>query len=263
MPQFAANLSMMFNEHAFLDRFAAAADAGFNAVEFLFPYEASPGVVAERLKSAGMEQALFNLPPGDWEDGERGLAALPGREKDFAAALSKALEYADALACKRLHVMSGIVPSGADLQACEGTYLDNLTMASEHAAQAGVTLLIEPINGRDMPGYFLNRLDDARRIIERVKADNLALQFDFYHTQITHGDLATNFREYLGITGHVQVAGVPERHEPNVGEINYDYLFKAIDSSTYDGFVGCEYRPRAGTIEGLGWLKDYRSAGSA
>jgi len=260
MPRFAANLSMMFNEHAFLDRFAAAADAGFEAVEFLFPYEVAATVVAQRLQAAGLQQALFNLPPGDWAAGERGLAALPGRAAEFASALDKALDYAEALACKRLHVMAGIVPAGTDPQACEGTYLDNLTYASARAAEAGITLLIEPINGRDMPGYFLHRLDHARRIIERVNAGNLALQFDFYHTQITHGDLATNFRQYLGITGHVQIAGVPERHEPDVGEINYRYLFDAIDASGYAGFVGCEYRPRGGTREGLRWLDAYRAA---
>lgn len=258
MPKFAANLSMMFNEHAFLDRFAVARDNGFDVVEFLFPYEAAPDVVAAKLQAAGLTQALFNLPPGDWEAGERGLACLPGREAEFAQALDKALVYAQALDCKQLHVMAGIVPTGGDLQAHESCYLTNLALAAGKAAELGIAIMIEPINARDMPGFFLNRLEQARRLIELCGQENVKLQFDFYHTQITHGDLAMHFREYLAITGHVQIAGVPDRHEPDSGEINFDYLFGLMDELGYDGFVGCEYRPAGDTLEGLGWITRYR-----
>lgn len=254
MPKFAANLSMMFNEHTFLDRFAAARAAGFEAVEFLFPYADPPPVVAQALNSAGLIQALFNCPPGDWEAGERGMAALPGREEEFATSFDQALVYAKALACRRLHVMAGIVPGNADRQASESCYLTNLTLAAQKAAAADIEIMIEPINARDMPGYFLNSLDQARRLIERIGQPNVKLQFDFYHTQITHGDLAMHFREYQAITGHVQIAGVPERHEPDIGEINYPYLLNLLDELGYDGFVGCEYRPRGETVAGLGWL---------
>lgn len=259
MPKFAANLSMMFNEHTFLDRFAAARDAGFEAVEFLFPYAQTPQTVADQLQGAGLTQALFNMPPGDWDGGERGLASLPGREVDFQKSLDLALPYAEALNCRRIHMMAGIVPPGADLQAHESCYLSNLVFAAERTVGQGIEILIEPINGRDMPGYFLNRLDQARRLIERAGQPNVKLQFDFYHTQITHGDLIMNFRQYQAITGHVQVAGVPERHEPDTGEVNYQRIFELLDESGYEGFVGCEYRPRASTLDGLGWLRQHRS----
>jgi hydroxypyruvate isomerase len=257
MPRFAANLSMMFTEYDFLDRFAAAADVGFKAVEYLFPYEYSAEELARRLELAGLEQALFNLPPGDWTKAERGLAALPGREADFAQAVDRALAYARVLRCPKLHAMAGILQPGADRAAARRTYVANLRHAAERAAEAGVMLLIEPINTRDIPGYFLNRPSEAREIIEEVGAANLRLQFDLYHCQIMVGDLATQTRLNADITGHIQIAGVPERHEPDVGEINYPYLFGVIDETGYDGWIGCEYRPRGETADGLGWLKPW------
>ncbi|HEV2674496.1 MAG TPA: 2-oxo-tetronate isomerase [Aliidongia sp.] len=255
MPRFAANLSMMFVEYDFLDRFAAAADAGFKAVEYLFPYEYPAEELARRMERAGLEQALFNLPPGDWAKAERGLAALPGREADFARAVDQAIAYAQVLRCPKLHAMAGILPVTADRAAARRTYVANLRHAADRAAAAGVTILIEPINTRDIPGYFLNRPSEGREIIEEVGATNLALQFDVYHCQIMVGDLATQIRAHADVTGHIQIAGVPERHEPDVGEINYPYLFDVIDQTGYDGWIGCEYRPKGETADGLGWLK--------
>ena len=257
MPRFAANLSMMFTEYDFLDRFAAAADAGFKAVEYLFPYEYPADELARRLGRAGLEQALFNLPPGDWAKAERGLAALPGREADFARAADQAIAYARLLHCPKLHAMAGILAPEVDRTVARQTYVANLRHAAQRAAEAGITILIEPINTRDMPGYFLNRPSEARRIIEEVGMPNLELQFDVYHCQIMVGDLATQIRAQADITGHIQIAGVPERHEPDIGEINYPYLFDVIDQTGYDGWIGCEYRPRGETADGLGWLKPW------
>jgi 2-dehydrotetronate isomerase len=257
MPRFAANLSMMFTEHDFLDRFAAAADAGFKAVEFLFPYAHPPAEIAARLAQAGLEPALFNLPPGDWAGGERGLAALPGREAEFARSVETALDYAAATGCRKLHCMAGLVPSGIDRATALRTYLANLRHAAARVADQGITLLIEPINTRDIPGYFLNRPSEAPDIIAAVGAANLALQFDVYHAQIMVGDLATQLRDHAGIIGHIQIAGVPERHEPDLGEVNYPYLFEVIDRFGYSGWIGCEYRPRGSTLAGLGWVEPW------
>lgn len=257
MPKFAANLSMMFNEVEFLDRFDAAAMAGFKGVEFLFPYAFEAEALRARLDAAGLTQALFNLPPGDFEKGDRGFAALPGREADFDAALDTALGYAETLECDLLHVMSGIVPAGTAREACTEALIANLKRAAPKAAARGKTLIIEPINTRDIPGYFLNTQAQARAILEAVAADNVGLQFDFYHVQIVEGDLAKTFEVQRDLIRHVQIAGVPERHEPNVGEINYPYLFELMDRLGYDGWVGCEYRPRAGTVEGLSWMKGF------
>jgi hydroxypyruvate isomerase len=249
---------MMFNEMEFLARFSAAAEAGFTAVEFLFPYDHPKSELAARLREAGLEQVLFNLPPGDWNAGERGVAALPGRESEFRAGLATALEYAEALGCPRLHAMAGVVPKGVDLAQCEAVYVDNLRFAARAARSAGVELLIEPINARDMPGYFLNRTDQACRIIEAVGQDNLFLQYDVYHAQISEGFLVETFRANRDRIRHIQIAGVPGRGEPDAQqEINYPFFFAAIDAAGYDGWFGCEYRPRAGTVEGLGWLAPY------
>lgn len=257
MPRFAANLSMMYNEHAFLDRFAAAAADGFQAVEYLFPYEHPAAEIRARLDEHGLTQALFNAPPGDWAAGERGLAALPGRETEFRAAFSRALEYASVIGNDRIHVMAGLVPAGADHARCRATYLENLAYAAASAAPQGITVLIEPINQRDMPGYFLSRQDDGQTICQQVGAANLKVQFDCYHCQIVEGDVTKKLqRDFAGI-GHIQIAGVPERHEPDIGELNYPYLFDVIDALGYTGWIGCEYRPRAGTSAGLGWLKPY------
>lgn len=255
MPRFAANLSMMFTERPFLDRFQASADAGFKGVEFLFPYAETVEHVAARRAAAGVDQALFNLPPGDWDAGERGLASLPGREEEVAEGLALALRYAEALSCPMLHCMAGMLPPRADRIEREPTYIANLKAAACACAEAGITLVIEPINTRDMPGYFLNYQRDARRVIEAVGEPNLKLQLDLYHCQIMEGDLARHIREYADITGHVQIAGVPDRHEPDIGEVDYRYLFDVLDETGYRGWVGCEYRPIGRTEDGLGWLR--------
>lgn len=257
MPRFAANLSMMYTEHDFLDRFAAAAKDGFQAVEYLFPYDHPAAEIRQRLDAHGLTQALFNAPPGDWAAGERGIAALPGRETEFRNAFAKALEYAAVIGNDRVHVMAGLVPADADRARCRAVYLVNLAYAAASAAAHGITVLIEPINTRDMPGYFLNRQDDAQAICQQVGAANLKVQFDCYHCQIVEGDIAKKLERDFGGIGHIQIAGVPERHEPDIGELNYPYLFDVIDRLGYTGWIGCEYRPRAGTSEGLGWLKPY------
>ncbi|MBP0622717.1 2-oxo-tetronate isomerase [Cupriavidus consociatus] len=257
MPRFAANLSMMYNEHAFLDRFAAAAADGFQAVEYLFPYEHPAAELRARLDANGLTQALFNAPPGDWAAGERGLASLPGREAEFRDAVGRALEYASVIGNDRVHVMAGLVPADADSARYRATYLENVAFAAKAAAAQGVTIVLEPINTRDMPGYFLNRQDDAQAICKEVGAANLKVQFDCYHCQIVEGDIAMKLRRDMPGIGHIQIAGVPERHEPDLGELNYPYLFDLIDTLGYQGWIGCEYRPRAGTSEGLGWLKPY------
>lgn len=258
MPRFAANLSMMFQEHAFLDRFAAARGAGFEAVEFLFPYAFPAEEVAAKLRENGLTQALFNLPPGDWDKGERGFAALPGREAELGPAIETALRYAAALDCPRVHLMAGIPPADADRAACRRAYVANVRQAAQACRAQGRDLLLEPINTRDMPGYFLSYQREGRAVIEEVGLDNVKLQLDLYHCQIMEGDLATHIRELLPVTGHIQIAGVPGRHEPDVGEINYPYLFELLDSLGYQGWIGCEYRPRGRTEDGLGWFAPYR-----
>jgi hydroxypyruvate isomerase len=256
MPRFASNLSMMFTEWPFLDRFAAAADAGFDAVEFLFPYDFPAAEVGRRLASAGLTQALFNLPPGDWNRGERGLAVDPARRAEFRESLRRADDYVAATAVGRVHLMAGIAPAGdATAAAC---YEDCLREASAHFARSGVDVLIEPLNGRDVPGYFLNSFHQADSLITRLALPNLKLQFDCYHRQILHGDVTMAFRSVLAKVGHVQIASIPSRHEPDLEELNYAFLFDEFDRLDYAGFVGCEYRPRSGTIEGLGWLKAHR-----
>ena len=265
MPRFAANLSMLYNEHAFLDRFAAAAAYGFEAVEYLFPYAHPASELSTRLQEHGLEQVLFNGPPGDWERGERGLACLPGREDEFRRGIDQALGYAAALRCPRVHVMAGLAPSQADRAALRATYLNNLAWAAAQAAPRGIDILIEPINTRDIPGFFLNRQDHAHEIVTEIGAANLKVQMDLYHCQIVEGDLAKKLERYLpiGAVGHLQVAGVPERHEPDVGEVNYRYLFDLVDRLGYSGWIGCEYRPRlaapGGTSAGLGWFQPFRT----
>ncbi len=259
MPKFAANLSMMFQELPFLERFAAASTAGFAGVEFLFPYEFPKEEITARLHAAELSQALFNSVPGQWGSGERGLACLPGREAEFQAGVDLALDYAAALSCPTVHVMAGLRPNDVPDATLEAVYVANLETAAAKAATQGVTLVIEPINTRDIPGFFLNYQGHARRIIERVGAANLKLQLDLYHCQIMEGDLAMHIRDFADIAGHVQIAGVPERHEPDVGEINYPYLFELLDRVGYSGWVGCEYRPRGKTEDGLGWFQPWRS----
>ncbi len=258
MPIFAANLTLMFNEWPFLDRFDAAADAGFQAVECLFPYDHPPAAVAARLRRNGLTQALFNMPPGDWAAGERGLAALPERFADLRAGVETALRYAEATGCRRLHLMAGLADPA------DPVAWDSVRRAVSHAADAlaghGVDLLLEPINGRDMPGYFLNDFTAAERLIGDLDRPNLKLQFDLYHRQILHGDCTLALRRLLPIIGHIQIASVPSRHEPVGEELNCSFLFDELDRLGYQGFVGCEYRPRAGTLAGLGWFRPQRPA---
>jgi 2-dehydrotetronate isomerase len=258
MPKFAANLSMLYTEHAFLDRFAAAARDGFKAVEYLFPYEHPAADIAAQLKAHGLQQVLFNAPPGDWAAGERGTACLPGREAEFREGVGRAIEYARALGCPRIHLMAGLAPesgSGADRALLRKTYLANLAWAAAQAKD--IHFLMEPINTRDIPRFFLNRQDQAHEIVLEVGAPNLKVQMDLYHCQIVEGDLAKKIEMYLptGRVSHLQIAGVPERQEPDIGEINHPYLFALIDRLGYDGWIGCEYRPKGNTSAGLGWMK--------
>ncbi len=262
MPRFAANLSFLYIEQAFVDRFAAAARDGFSAVEFAFGYDFDRRDLAQRLADHGLQQVLINAPPGDLQAGERGLAGLPGREAQFQRSLlDQALPYADALRCPRLHVMAGVLPVGADRAACRAAFVANLAWAAPLAASAGIELLIEPINPRDIPGYLLNRQDEAHAIVAEVGSPNLKVQMDLYHCQIVEGDVAIKLRQYLptGRVGHLQIAGVPERHEPDQGELYHPYLFALIDELDYNGHIGCEYRPTAGTSAGLGWMARYRT----
>ena len=257
MPNFAANLSMMFTEVPFLDRFKAAVDAGFRAVEFLFPYQHTPNEIAMRLQENYLTQALFNLPPGDWEKGERGQGILPGREQVFADSLELAITYANAFNCKQIHCMAGIAPHDVAHETLNEIFIANLRVAAARLKKEDIRALIEPINYFDIPGYFLNTQAQARDIIDRVGSDNLYLQQDLYHCQIMEGNLAQKIKEYRDIVCHYQIAGTPGRHEPDVGEINYPYLFDQIDELGYDGFIGCEYRPKGETRAGLGWAAKY------
>jgi hydroxypyruvate isomerase len=254
VPKFAANLTMMFNEVAFPRRFAAAAAAGFKAVEFLFPYDYGPQEVAAWLRDNGLENVLFNLPPGDWAAGERGIAALPGREAEFRAGVARAIEYALALGTGRVHMMAGLVPAGADRGLHRETYLANLRHAAAEVGKHGITLLMEPINGRDMPGYFLQTQADAHALRKECGQPNVKVQMDFYHAQIVEGDLAMTFKNNFDGIGHVQIASVPARNEPDDGEVNYPFLYRLLDELGYEGWIGCEYRPRGKTEDGLGWL---------
>ena len=262
MPKFAANLTMMFTEVAFPDRFAAAAAAGFSAVEFLFPYDYLPEQVALCLQKNGLKNVLFNLPCGDWAAGERGLAALPGREAEFEAGVARAIDYALALGTTRLHMMAGVIPAGVDPASCRATYLANLCFAAGAVAKHGITLMIEPINGRDMPGYFLQTQQQGHELRLASGQPNVKVQMDFYHAQIMEGDLAATLRANLPDIGHVQIAGVPYRNEPDDGEVNYAYLFPLLDELGYEGWVGCEYRPRSCTEDGLSWLDTVNTQGS-
>jgi hydroxypyruvate isomerase len=257
MPKFAANLSMMYQEHPFLERFAAAARDGFKAVEYLFPYAHDAAEIRARLDEAGLVQALFNAPPGDWDAGERGLASLPGREDEFRAGIATALDYARVLGNDRIHVMAGLIAPGEDRARHRDVYLSNLAYAAKEAASAGVTLVLEPINTRDMPGFFLNRQDEAHAVCAEVGAPNLKVQMDLYHCQIVEGDLAMRLTRHFAGVGHIQIAGVPDRHEPDDGEVNFSYLFGLIDRLGYTGWIGCEYRPRGATSAGLGWVRPY------
>jgi len=258
MPRFAANLSMMFTEVPFLDRFARARAAGFEAVEFLFPYEHPAAEIAQRLKDHGLRQVLFNAPPGDWAAGERGIAALPGRGEAFREGIRRALDYATALPCPRLHVMAGLTPAGVPRDTLLATYAVNLAWAAEECAKAGVKPVIEPINHRDIPGFFLNTTDEAAAIIQAVGPERLGMQFDLYHCQVTEGDVVKRVEKHLPLIAHMQVADTPGRHEPGTGEVNWPFVFAQIDALGFRGWIGCEYRPAGITEDGLGWFAPYR-----
>jgi hydroxypyruvate isomerase len=257
MPRLAANLTMMYKEHAFLERFAAAARDGFRGVEFLFPYEHPAAEIRARLEANGLEQALFNLPPGDWNAGERGLASRPGREDEFRRSVDLGLAYARVIGNRRVHAMAGLIAPGESRERHREVYVKNLAHAARQAATAGLTVVIEPINTRDIPGFFLNTQAEAHAVCREVGAENLRVQMDLYHCQVVEGDLAMKMRKHIAGVGHVQIAGVPERHEPDVGELNYPYLLRLLDELGYDGWVGCEYNPRAGTSAGLAWARPW------
>ncbi len=255
MPRFCANLSMLFTELPFLDRFEAAARAGFNGVECMFPYDVPAADIADRLKANNLVQVLFNLPPGDWAAGERGIAALADRTDEFRAGVEQALGYALALGCSKVHCLAGIA---AGTQARE-TYVANLRHAARAFAEHGIDVLIEPINTRDIPGYFLTGTQQALDVIAEVGAANLRLQYDCYHMQIMQGDLSPTIERLLPSIGHIQVADTPGRNEPGTGEINYPFVFAHLDRIGYGGWVGCEYRPLAATQDGLKWLAPHMS----
>lgn len=256
MTKLAANLSMLFTELAFLDRFEAAAQAGFKAVEYLFPYAYSPADIQARLQKHHLHQVLFNAPPGDWQLGERGIACLPGREQEFLAGVHQAIEYATILGNNRIHIMAGIIPAGRCVDAFQQCYISNLQLAAQLADTAGITLLIEPINNIDMPGYLLNYPQQAADLIDKINRPNVRLQFDVYHCQIMQGNVVETFKRLHKYVDHVQIAGVPGRHEPDQGELNYAYILQQISHAGYSGYIGCEYQPRTTTLEGLNWLKN-------
>ena len=258
MSKFSANLGFLFADLPFLDRFAAAAAAGFRAVEYMAPYDYAPREIAGLLADLGLTQALFNLPAGDWDAGERGMAILPDRVGDFRDSVARALDYAEALGCKRLNCLAGIAPPNVDRRMLEATLIDNLAFAAEAAAERGVKLLIEPINTRDMPGFFLSRSDEALRLIERVGSTNLWLQADVYHMQIMEGDLARRLEAAMPRIAHIQIADNPGRNEPGTGEINYGFLLPLIDRLGYQGWIGCEYQPAAALDAALAWMKPYQ-----
>ncbi len=251
-----ANLSMMFNEVDFLDRFEAAGKAGFKGVEFLFPYDHDPAEIRRRLDANGLQQVLFNAPPGQWDQGERGTASLPGRQAEFQDGIKRALDYAAVLGNQLLHVMAGI-PAGVPPVTAAAIYAANLSWAAEHATKAGIRLVIEPINHRDMPGFHLNTMAQGAAIAEALGPDRVGLQFDIYHCQVTEGDVTKRMAAFMPVIAHMQIADVPGRNEPGTGELGWDFIFRQIDSLGYTGWVGCEYRPAGETIAGLAWRNRY------
>jgi hydroxypyruvate isomerase len=255
MPKFAANLSMLFTELPFLDRFEAAASAGFEGVEFLFPYDYDAADLAARLKANGLCLVLFNLPAGNWAAGERGIAIYPNLVPEFRESVARAVRYAKALGCTQLHCLAGTAPAGADHRTMRKTYVDNLGFAARALADEGMTLLIEPINTRDVANYFLETTAKAADVIESVAAPNLRLQYDVYHMQIMEGDLAPTISKHLPLITHVQIADTPGRTEPGTGEINFPFVFDHLDDIGYRGWVGCEYKPRASTYDSLAWFR--------
>ncbi|MBI1397124.1 MAG: TIM barrel protein [Betaproteobacteria bacterium] len=270
MPRFAANLHYLFTEVPFADRFAAAAGAGFQAVEFQVPYDHPAEELRGRLDDNGLKMVLFDAPMGDWDRGDRGIACLPGREREFREGLLTAVNYGRALGCETVHVMAGVVGPGIDHDECVRTYIENVRYAARVLGDAGIAVVIEPINPRfgapregpaytteGMRGYFLNRSDQASRLLDEIDHPNAWLHLDLYHMQVLEGHLSETLRAHMPRIRHLQIAGVPGRHEPHVGEINYPYLFDLIDALGYEGWIGCEYRPQGNTLEGLGWARPY------
>jgi len=254
MPKFAANLTMLFNEVDFLDRFKAAADAGFKGVEYLFPYAFDKKALADQLESNGLVQVLHNLPAGNWEKGERGIACLPDRVAEFKEGVDQAIEYAQALGCKQLNCLAGIAPAEADAEVVHETLVGNLVFAAVRLKQAGIRLVVEPINTFDIPGFYISRTDQALAIFDEVKSDNIFLQYDIYHAQRMEGELGNTLARHMDRIAHIQLADNPGRNEPGTGEINYPWLFGHIDRLGYTGWIGCEYKPAAKTQDGLGWF---------
>lgn len=257
MPKFAANLTMLFNEVGFLDRFGAAAAAGFAGVEYLFPYDHDRRQLRQLLDEHRLVQALHNLPAGNWAAGERGIACHPARSAEFAAGVDQAIEYATTLGCPQVNCLAGIVPAGVEEAEARATFVSNLQLAARRLKSAGIKLLIEPINTRDVPGFLVSRTEQAADIIKTVGSDNLFIQYDVYHMQIMEGDLATTFQRYQPIIAHVQIADPPARNEPGTGEINFPFVLGRMDSLGYSGWIGCEYKPAGRTAEGLGWMRQY------
>lgn len=255
MPKFSANLTMMFNEVPFLERFGAAARSGFRGVEYVSPYEHPKEVIAALLKEHGLTQALFNLPAGDWNAGERGMACIPGREDEFRDSVAKAIDYAQALNCKTMNCLSGIAPMGVSEAELRATFVKNLRHAAAETHKAGVLLIIEAINFYDMPGFYLNTSKQAISIMDEVASDNLKFQYDIYHMQRMEGEIAATIKKLFPRIGHFQIAANPDRHEPDYGEINYPWLYDYIDGLGYKGWIGAEYKPRGRTEDGLSWLK--------
>ena len=259
MPKFAANLSMLYTELSFLDRFKAAAEAGFTGVEYLFPYAFPKEQVEEKLRASGLTQVLHNLPAGDWDKGERGIACHPDRVNEFQDGVGKAIDYASVLGCKQVNCLAGIAPADVDPDKVRQTFVDNVRFAADKLKDAGIALLIEPVNTLDIPGFYLNHTAQALSVIEDASSDNIFLQYDIYHMQIMEGDLARTIERTLPKIRHIQLADNPGRNEPGTGEINYGFLFGHLDRIGYGGWIGCEYKPRTTTNDGLGWFTPYRA----
>ena len=257
MPRFCANLTMLYNEHGFLDRFAAARADGFAGVEYMFPYAFRKEDLAEAIERNGLVQVLHNLPAGNWEGGERGIACLPDRTGEFQEGGGRSLEYARALGCPQLNCLVGLTPTNVDAERVRQTLVDNLRFAARELGQAGIRLLVEPVNSKDIPGFHLDRVDKAVAVLEDVGSPNAFLQFDFYHQQRMDGELLATYRRLKDRIAHVQIADNPGRNEPGTGEINYPFLFETLDREGYEGWIGCEYKPKSTTSAGLGWAAEY------
>jgi hydroxypyruvate isomerase len=263
VPRFSINVSFMLTEYDFLDRFAAAADLGFAGVDIQFPYDHAPGAVAARARSAGVEAVLLNLSAGDRAAGELGIAALPGREAEFRAGVGQALPYCRALDCRRVNVLAGLRPPGESAERCRAVMAENLAYTAETLGREGITVMVEPANGRDNPGFLIQTTEDALSVMDAAGHANLRLQFDLYHRQIVQGDLIPALERFLPRIAHIQFADTPGRHEPGSGEINFARVFEAIDSLGYDGWVGAEYLPRGATGDSLAWFAPWRGCGPA